>query len=74
MMENKKEITDEPNNEIEISEMLENCTRIMNYNITFKNRQDKYVFDRLPISPEDKIEILNSIIAENADNIKIKSI
>jgi hypothetical protein len=73
-MENKKEITDEPNNELEISEMLENCTRIMNYNITFKNKQDKYVFDRLPISPEDKIEIINSIIAENADNIKIKSI
>jgi hypothetical protein len=74
MMENKKEITDEPDNELEISELLENCTRIMNYNISFKNKQDKYVFDRLPISPEDKIEIINAIIAENADNIKIKSI
>ena len=68
----KIEIADEPDNEKELSEMLENCTRIMNYNISFKNKQDKYVFDRLPITPEDKIAIINSIIAENADNIKIK--
>lgn len=77
-MENKKfeqiEIADEPDNEKELSEMIENCTRIMNYNISFKNKQDKYVFDRLPITPEDKIAIINSIIAENADNIKIKSL
>jgi hypothetical protein len=77
-MENNKfeqiEIIVEHDNEKELSEMLENCTRIMNYNISFKNKQDKYVFDRLPISPEDKIEIINSIIAENADNIKIKNI
>jgi hypothetical protein len=77
-MENKQieqiEIIDEPDNEKELSEMLENCTRIMNYNISFKNKQDKYVFDRLPITPEDKIDIINSIIAENAGNIKIKSL
>lgn len=77
-MENNKfeqiEIVDEPDNEKELSEMIENCTRIMNYNISFKNKQDKYVFDRLPITPEDKIAIINSIIAENADNIKIKSL
>lgn len=71
-------IIDEPDNEIdnekELNEMIENCTRIMNYNISFKNKQDKYVFDRLPITPEDKIAIINSIIAENADNIKINNI
>ena len=70
----KIEIADEPDNEKELSEMLENCTRIMNYNISFKNKQDKYVFDQLPITPEDKIAIINSIIAENADNIKINNI
>lgn len=74
-MENKQnEIIEEPNNENEISEILDNCTRIMEYNISFKNKQDKYVFDRLPITPEDKIKIINSILKENADNIKIKNI
>ena len=66
---------DIPNNEKEMNEMLENCTKIMNINISFKNKQDKYVFDRLPISDEDKLEIINSILnqrskEENADNIK----
>jgi len=71
-MENKKDIdlTEEPNNEKEIDEMLDNCTKIMNINIVFKNKQDKYVFDRLPISAEDKLEIINSILKENADNLK----
>ena len=71
-MENNKDIdlTDEPNNEKEINEMLENCTKIMNINIVFKNKQDKYVFDRLPISAEDKLDIINSILKENADNLK----
>lgn len=74
-MENKQnEIIEEPNNENEINEILDNCTRIMEYNISFKNKQDKYVFDRLPITPEDKIIIINSILKENADNIKIKNI
>ena len=44
--------------------------KIMNINIVFKNKQDKYVFDRLPISAEDKLEIINSILKENADNFK----
>jgi hypothetical protein len=70
-MDNKEiDLTDEPNNEKEMNEMLENCTRIMNINISFKNKQDKYVFDRLPISDEDKLEIINSILKENADNLK----
>ena len=73
-MDNKSpeiiDIVDEPNNEKEIEEMLENCTKIMTHNITFKNKQDKYVFDRLPISDEDKLEIINSILKENADNLK----
>jgi hypothetical protein len=70
-MDNKDiDLTDEPNNEKEMNEMLENCTRIMNINISFKNKQDKYVFDRLPISDEDKLEIINSILKENADNLK----
>jgi hypothetical protein len=71
-MENKKDIdlTEEPNNEKEIDEMLDNCTKIMNINIVFKNKQDKYVFDRLPISAEDKLDIINSILKENADNLK----
>lgn len=74
-MENKQnEIIEEPNNENEINEILDNCTRIMEYNISFKNKQDKYVFDRLPITPEDKIIIINSILKENADNIKINNI
>jgi hypothetical protein len=70
-MDNKDiDLTDEPNNEKEMNEMLENCTKIMNINISFKNKQDKYVFDRLPISDEDKLEIINSILKENADNLK----
>lgn len=70
-MDNKEiDLTDEPNNEKEMNEMLENCTKIMNINIVFKNKQDKYVFDRLPISAEDKLEIINSILKENADNLK----
>jgi len=70
-MDNKDiDLTDEPNNEKEIDEMLENCTKIMNINIVFKNKQDKYVFDRLPISAEDKLDIINSILKENADNLK----
>jgi len=70
-MDNKEiDLTDEPNNEKEMNEMLENCTKIMNINISFKNKQDKYVFDRLPISDEDKLEIINSILKENADNLK----
>jgi hypothetical protein len=74
-MDNKEiDLTDEPDNEKEMTEMLENCTKIMNINIVFKNKQDKYVFDRLPISAEDKLEIINSILKENADNLKKKSI
>jgi hypothetical protein len=70
-MDNKDiDLTDEPNNEKEMTEMLENCTKIMNFNIVFKNKQDKYVFDRLPISAEDKLDIINSILKENADNLK----
>jgi hypothetical protein len=70
-MDNKDiDLTDEPDNEKEMTEMLENCTKIMNINIVFKNKQDKYVFDRLPISAEDKLEIINSILKENADNLK----
>jgi hypothetical protein len=70
-MDNKEiDLTDEPDNEKEMTEMLENCTKIMNINIVFKNKQDKYVFDRLPISAEDKLEIINSILKENADNLK----
>jgi hypothetical protein len=70
-MDNKDiDLTDEPDNEKEMNEMLENCTKIMNINIVFKNKQDKYVFDRLPISAEDKLEIINSILKENADNLK----
>jgi hypothetical protein len=75
-MDNKEiDLTDEPDNEKEMTEMLENCTKIMNINIVFKNKQDKYVFDRLPISVEDKLDIINSILnqrskEENADNLK----
>jgi hypothetical protein len=70
-MDNKEiDLTDEPDNEKEMTEMLENCTKIMNINIVFKNKQDKYVFDRLPISAEDKLDIINSILKENADNLK----
>jgi F0F1-type ATP synthase delta subunit len=69
-----KEIEDEPNNEKEMDEMLENCTKILNVNFTFRNKMDKFVFDRLPITPEDKIRILNEILQENADNLKNKSI
>lgn len=65
---------DEPNNEKEMNEMLENCTKILNLNFTFRNKMDKFVFDRLPITPEDKIRILNEILQENADNLKNKSI
>jgi hypothetical protein len=68
------EIEDEPNNEKEMNEMLENCTKILNVNFTFRNKMDKFVFDRLPITPEDKIRILNEILQENADNLKNKSI
>lgn len=63
-------IEDEPNNEKEMNEMLENCTKILNLNFTFRNKMDKFVFDRLPITPEDKIRILNEILQENADNLK----
>jgi hypothetical protein len=71
IMDNKDiDLTEEPNNEKEMTEMLENCTKIMNFNIVFKNKQDKYVFDRLPISAEDKLDIINSILKENADNLK----
>ena len=74
-MENKQvEIDEETNNEKEIGEMIDNCTRIMNYNISFKTKEDKYLFDKLPLTPEDKIDIINSILKENADNIKNKSI
>jgi len=69
-----KEIEEEPNNEKEMNEMLENCTKILNVNFTFRNKMDKFVFDRLPITPEDKIRILNEILQENADNLKNKSI
>ena len=68
------EIEEEPNNEKEMNEMLENCTKILNLNFTFRNKMDKFVFDRLPITPEDKIIILNEILQENADNLKNKSI
>jgi hypothetical protein len=64
------EIEEEPNNEKEMNEMLENCTKILNLNFTFRNKMDKFVFDRLPITPEDKIRILNEILQENADNLK----
>lgn len=65
---------DELNNEKEMNEMLENCTKILNLNFIFRNKMDKFVFDRLPITPEDKIRILNEILQENADNIKNKSV
>jgi hypothetical protein len=63
----------EPNNEKEIQEMLDNCTKVMNMNIKFKNKEDKYVFDRLPLSAEDKLQLLNEILSEQktADNLKI---
>ena len=74
-MDNKSLIEiDEPNNEKEIQEMLDNCTKVMNLNIQFKNKEDKYIFDRLPLNAEDKIQLLNEILAEqknNADNLKI---
>ena len=74
-MENKQiEIIEETNNEKEISEMIDNCTRIMSFNISFKTKEDKYLFDKLPLTPEDKLDIINSILKENADNIKNKSI
>jgi hypothetical protein len=74
-MENKQvEIDEESNNEKEIGEMIDNCTRIMSYNISFKTKEDKYLFDKLPLTPEDKLAIINSILKENADNIKNKSI
>ena len=74
-MENKQvEINEETNNEKEISEMLDNCSRIMSFNISFKTKEDKYLFDKLPLTPEDKLDIINSILKENADNIKNKSI
>lgn len=63
-------IEEEPNNEKEMNEMLENCTKILNLNFVFRNKMDKFVFDRLPITPEDKIRILNEILQENADNLK----
>lgn len=72
-MDNKTLIEiDEPNNEKEIQEMLDNCTKVMNLNIQFKNKEDKYIFDRLPISAEDKIQLLNEILKDQkkADNIK----
>jgi hypothetical protein len=62
----KKDINDEePNNEKEIQEMLENCTKVMNMNIQFKNKEDKYVFDHLPLTAEDKLQLLNEILAES---------
>jgi len=72
-MDNKQIDIEEPNNEKEIQEMLENCTKVMNMNIQFKNKEDKYVFDRLPLTAEDKLQLLNEILAEskNADNLKI---
>lgn len=74
-MENKQiDLIEETNNEKEISEMIDNCTRIMNYNISFKTKDDKYLFDKLPLSPEDKLDIINQILKENADNLKNKSI
>jgi hypothetical protein len=74
MENNKDEIIEETNNEKEISEMLDNCSRIMSFNISFKTKEDKYLFDKLPLTPEDKLDIINSILKENADNIKNKSI
>lgn len=74
-MENKQvDLIEETNNEKEISEMIDNCTRIMNYNISFKTKDDKYLFDKLPLSPEDKLDIINQILKENADNLRNKSI
>jgi hypothetical protein len=66
-MNNKQhDINDEePNNEKEIQEMLENCTKVMNMNIQFKNKEDKYVFDHLPLTAEDKLQLLNEILAES---------
>jgi hypothetical protein len=46
----------------------------MSYNISFKTKEDKYLFDKLPLTPEDKLEIINSILKENADYLKNKSI
>ena len=74
-MDNKSVIEiDEPNNEKEIQEILDNCTKVMNMNIQFKNKEDKYIFDRLPLNAEDKIQLLNEILAEqknnNVDNLK----
>lgn len=74
MENNKVDLIEETNNEKEISEMIDNCTRIMNYNISFKTKDDKYLFDKLPLSPEDKLDIINQILKENADNLKNKSI
>ena len=74
MENNKVEIVEETNNEKEISEMLDNCSRIMSFNISFKTKEDKYLFDKLPLTPEDKLDIINSILKENADNLRNKSI
>lgn len=74
-MDNKQiDLIEESNNEKEISEMLDNCSRIMSYNISFKTKEDKYLFDKLPLTPEDKLDIINQILKENADNLKNKSI
>jgi F0F1-type ATP synthase delta subunit len=74
-MDKQNDTVEEETNEKEIQEMLENCTKVMNMNIQFKNKEDKYIFDRLPISAEDKIQLLNEILSEqknnNADNLKI---
>jgi hypothetical protein len=66
MNNHQQDINDEePNNEKEIQEMLENCTKVMNMNIQFKNKEDKYVFDHLPLTAEDKLQLLNEILAES---------
>jgi hypothetical protein len=57
----EKEIKDQIQNLVEIEKIM-NADDNKKYIIKFKNKMDEYIFDRIPLDEEEKIEILKELI------------
>jgi hypothetical protein len=67
-MDNKDQIDDDEKEIKEQIQNLEEIEKIMNaddnkkYIIKFKNKMDKYIWERIPLDEEEKIDILKELI------------
>jgi len=67
-MDNKDQIDDDEKEIKEQIQNLEEIEKIMNaddnkkYIIKFKNKMDKYIWERIPLDEDEKIDILKELI------------